>query len=439
MIRAVGVSKSFGAIHALRDVTFDAQRGEVHALVGENGAGKSTLIKILTGALEPDVGTVERAGAVAAVYQQPALFGELSVAENIALLTERDSRRWLVDWSLREANARRALARIGAEIDPKRLANTLSLPEQQMVEIAKAVATDARTVVFDEPTASLPEADSARLFDVVAELKAQGRALIYISHRLEELFRIADRVTVLRDGRRIATNAIGEATRASLIGLMAGRDVDTMVPARETKAGEIRLRAPGLEVRAGEIVGLAGLVGAGRTELARRLFAEGAAALVPEDRRRNGVIGPMPVSDNVGLAALKTFLVDRVAERRSAESFRERLSIKCASVDAPVETLSGGNQQKVALARWLATNPGALILDEPTQGVDVGAKAEIYRLIAGLADGGMAVLLISSELPELLGLCDRIAVMRRGAIVATFHRSEAEPSRILEAMLGAAA
>jgi len=439
MILAKEVSKSFGAIRALDRVTFDARPGEVHALVGENGAGKSTLIKILTGALEPDAGTVERTGAVAAVYQHPALFGELSVAENIALLAERGTRRWLVDWGARESNARRALARIGAEIDPKRLASALSLPERQMVEIAKAVATDARTIVFDEPTASLPETDAARLLAVVAELKVRGHAVVYISHRLEELFRIADRVTVLRDGRWIATNAIGETTRAALVDRMAGREVDTVFPTRNRRAGEIRLRAPGIEVRSGEIVGLAGLVGAGRTELARDLFAQGSAALVPEDRRRNGVIGPMPVAGNIGLASLKTFLVDRAAERRTAESYRERLSIKSAGVDAPVETLSGGNQQKVALARWLATSPGALILDEPTQGVDVGAKAEIYRLIAELADGGMAVLLISSELSELLGLCDRIAVMRRGTIVATFGRSEAEPSRLLEAMLGAAA
>ncbi|MCX6596815.1 MAG: sugar ABC transporter ATP-binding protein [Acidobacteria bacterium] len=438
LLQARGITKSFGAVRALRGVDFAATAGEVHALVGENGAGKSTLIKVLTGALEADSGVVERAGSVAAVYQQPALFGELSVTENLALAVERGRVKGLINWRAREARAKELLSLAGAEIDPRRLASTLSLPEQQLVEIAKALGTDARTLIFDEPTASLSQHDAARLFRIIADLKARGTGIVYISHRLEEIFEIADRVTVLRDGESVAERPMAAVTRTDLVTLMAGRELSAPAPPSGKVPGEVVLEARGLKVRKGEIVGLAGLVGAGRTELALELFERGEAALVPEDRRQHGVIGAMTVAENVTLASLRSLMLDFGAEQKSALDYQARLGIKTASVNALVDHLSGGNQQKVALARWLATSPRALVLDEPTQGVDVGAKAEIHRVIRELAGQGMAILVISSELPEVLALSDRIAVMRRGEIVAIRERGQADQHQLLDLMLGEA-
>ena len=439
MLKAQGITKSFGPVRALRGVDFTANAGEVHALVGENGAGKSTLIKVLTGAIEADTGQVERDGAVAAVYQQPALFGELSVAENIALAVERGRVKGRIDWRQRHAQATELLERAGASIDPRRLASTLSLPEQQLVEIAKALGAQARTLIFDEPTASLSQHDAERLFAIMADLKEHGTAIVYISHRMDEIFRTADRVTVLRDGESVAAREMAGVTRADLVALMAGRELSQIYPQHSAPMGEVVLEAEGLRVRAGEIVGLAGLVGAGRTEFALRLFERGEAALVPEDRRQHGVIGPMAVAENVTLASLRGTMVDFADEQKVAEEYRRRLGIKTPSVKAAVETLSGGNQQKVALARWLATSPQALVLDEPTQGVDVAAKAEIHRLMVELAGQGMAILMISSELPEVLGMSDRIAVMRQGKITAVLKREEADQQRVLALMLGEAA
>ncbi|QEL14981.1 sugar ABC transporter ATP-binding protein [Limnoglobus roseus] len=490
LLKLTDVSKAFGGVRALRAVSFDLLPGEVHALVGENGAGKSTLIKIVTGAHRPDGGTLEIGGrlvtdhdplaargwGVAVVYQQPALFPDLTVAENIAIALEPPGPWRRVRWNARRARARELLACVGARIDPDADARTLTMPEQQLVEIAKAVGTDAKVVVMDEPTASLSDREVETLFRVVRDLTARGVGVVYVSHRLDELPRIADRVTALRDGELVGTRAVAETTRADLIRMMVGRELGAVFPKVEATPGRVVLearnlacRAAGvsavsLSVRAGEILGLAGLVGAGRTELAGVLFGLTPAdageilldgkpvrigspaaavalgiAYVPEDRRRYGVILDLPVAANVTLAVLRRvsdrgFLNFR-RERGLAEDFARTLGVKVPSVEEPAGTLSGGNQQKVALARWLATDPRVIILDEPTQGVDIGAKAEIHRLIGDLAAKGLAVVLISSELPEVLAMSDRIAVMHGGTVTGVLARSEATQERVLELAL----
>lgn len=442
-------------MQALRGVDFSIAAGEVHALVGENGAGKSTLVKILTGAVVPDSGEIHvresvyasltplmaKALGISIVYQQPSLFGELTVAENIALGLEGASVKWRIDWPARYRRAQELLDRVGASIDCKRTAASLSLPEQQLVEIAKALGADAQVLILDEPTASLSEVDAQHLFTLLRKLRAEGRAIVYISHRLEEVFSLADRVTVLRDGQTVCTRSLAELTKPELVSLMAGRELSQVFPKRVVPIGEGRATVAGLELRAGEIVGLAGLVGVGRTELAQKFFFEsdGGVAYLPEDRRRHGVIPEMSVAENMTLASLRGWMLDFREETEMAERFRERLLLKTHSVSSAVSTLSGGNQQKVAIARWLATSPRVLILDEPTQGVDVGAKAEIHRLMVDLAEQGMAILMISSELPEILGMSDRIAVMRSGEIVGVVDRVDATQDKLLAMMLGEAA
>ncbi len=439
-------------MQALKGVDFSLEAGEVHALVGENGAGKSTLVKILTGAVTADAGTITVGGqqypaltpslakelGIGIVYQQPSVFGELTITENIALGVEGASVKGKIDWDSRKQRAEELLQSVGASIDCNRLASSLSLPEQQLVEIAKALGTDAKVLILDEPTASLSEVDAQHLFTLVRRLRAEGRSIIYISHRLEELFEIADRVTVLRDGQTITTQPICDLSRQELVRLMAGRELSQVFPKRGVPIGEKRITIAGIDLHAGEIVGMAGLVGAGRTELAQDVFFESSSevAYLPEDRRKHGVIPEMSVSANITLASLQRFFLDFDAERQIAEAFREKLLLKTHSVESPVSTLSGGNQQKVAIARWLATGPGVLILDEPTQGVDVGAKSEIHRLMCDLAEQGMAILMISSELPEILGMSDRIAVMRQNRIVGIVDRADATQDKILSLMLG---
>src|SRR5215813_1597407 len=526
LLKVDSISKSFGAVQALKGVSFDLRAGEVHALVGENGAGKSTLIKIITGALQPDwldSGSLSINGrqvienspslakrlGVAAIYQQPALFPDLSVAENLALGLERGGLWRRVNWRERNARARELLSRIGARIDPQTPAGALTMPEQQLVEIARALGASpeasqeasqgvgAKILIMDEPTASLTDRETEHLFKVIAELRAQGVGVIYISHRLEELFEVADRVTVLRDGETVTTRAMNEVDKAELIRLMVGRELSAVFPKREVNIGETVLeirnlssRAAGihninLSVRAGEILGLTGLVGAGRTELARALFGllpsdggsvflrhppndershrsyesyksydelnevtidsparaiELGVAYVPEDRRRHGAILEMPIAANLTLAILdrisKLKFLDFKSEKKIAVDFAARLSVKTPATFAPAGALSGGNQQKVALARWLVTDPQVLILDEPTQGIDVGAKSEIHRLMLKLAEAGMAIIMISSELPEILGMSDRIAVMRGGTVVGVMERSEATQQSVIELALG---
>jgi rhamnose transport system ATP-binding protein len=479
VLRARDISKSFAGVQALQSVSFELLAGEVHALIGENGAGKSTLIKVMTGAVAADSGSLEIAGhtvahnspaaaralGVAAVYQQPSLFPNLTVAENIALSLESGGLWRRVDWSRRSAHARELLARAGSEIRPERLVGSLSMPEQQIVEIAKAIGANARVLILDEPTASLTEPEVASLFRVIAKLRTEGVGIIYISHRLEEISAIADRVTVLRDGRSIATRPLAEVDRAELIRLMVGREVAAIFPKREVPIGEVVLEAGGIAVRRGEILGLAGLVGSGRTEFAEALFgirpnAAGEILLrgkavrigcpddairlgigyVPEDRRQHGVVLEMPIAANACLANLgavsRRGMIDAGLERDLARNYVKRLRIKTHSLYAEAGSLSGGNQQKVALARWLAIEPTVLILDEPTQGVDVGSKSEIHRIMVDLAEQGVAIIMISSELPEILGMSDRIAVMHAGRVAGTLSRREATQQRILSLALG---
>ncbi|HXG47531.1 MAG TPA: sugar ABC transporter ATP-binding protein [Methylomirabilota bacterium] len=507
LLRLMGITKSFGAVAALRGVSFDLHAGEVHALLGENGAGKSTLIKVITGAHAPDQGTIELNGrlvhhltpakahrlGIACIYQQPALFPDLTVAENIALrlMPPRPFRR--VRWREHRVEAGRLLARIGADVNVEAEVRSLSMPEQQLVEIACALGAGARIVIMDEPTASLTHREVDLLFGVIRELRRMGVGTIYISHRLDEIFALADRVTVLRDGQSVGCRSVqqepgpGEAvaaparppvslTESELIHMMVGREISVIYPPAEGTPGEVvlELRDVGsvaagvcginLEVRRGQVVGLAGLVGAGRTELARVIFGltpadtgeirlagrpvtirsprdavEHGIAYVPEDRRRHGVILELPVAANVTLALHERLFprawLRRKAERELTLRYLRELGIKAEGTQAPVGSLSGGNQQKVALARWLATEPRVLILDEPTQGVDIGAKSEIHHLIRRLARDGMAVLMISSDLPEIVGMADEIAVMRGGTIVARLPGGS-EAAAVMAAALG---
>jgi rhamnose transport system ATP-binding protein len=494
LIDVQNVSKSFGGTRALTEVSLQVEPGEVHALCGENGAGKSTLIKIITGAHQPDSGTIRfngrvvqrldpglsRAMGIAAIYQQPALFPDLTVAENIGLRLERGGPWRVLRWGERRRRARALLDRVGANIPVDEPVRHLTMPQQQLVEIASALGGEAKVLILDEPTASLSDREVENLFRVIRELRAEGVGMIYISHRMEELSQIADRATVLRDGRYVTTRPMQGLTRSELIRLMVGRELSTVFPKVDVPVGEVVLetryvtcRSSGvndvsLSVRKGEILGLAGLMGAGRTELAGVLFGLTPAdageillkgqrvvvdkparavdlgiAYVPEDRRRHGVVLEMPVSANATLAILRRIsnagLLDFAREREIASSFVQRFGIKTASLESPVGTLSGGNQQKVALARWLATEPSVLILDEPTQGVDVGAKSEIHRLMGELARRGLAIIMISSELPEVLGMSDRIAVMHAGRIVGVLGRAEATQEKVLELALGNAA
>ena len=482
--------KSFGGARALRGVDLDLHAGEVHALLGENGAGKSTLIKIVTGAHRPDSGTITVLGTkheglspatahrlgIACIYQQPALFPDLTIAENIALRLESVRAFRRIDWMRRQTHATELLQRVGANLSPAREIRSLSMPEQQLVEIACALGAGARIVIMDEPTASLTQKEQYLLFAVVRELRRAGVGVIYISHRLEEIFALADRVTVLRDGESVGTCRVGEISESTLIRMMVGREMNQIYPPRAASiqapalaVRDIECRATGVsgvtfEVRCGEVFGLAGLVGAGRTELARILFGITPAdsgeiqlfgqtisvrtpqdavrhgiAYVPEDRRRHGVILEMPVEENVTMAVHPTLFPQGwlrfQAERDLARNFIHDLAVKCTGPDAPAASLSGGNQQKVSLARWLATRPKVLILDEPTQGVDVGAKSEIHKIVRQLAQEGLAVLLISSDLPEVIGMSDRIGVMRGGNLTAVLEGG-AEADAVMGAAMG---
>ncbi len=491
LLEAKSISKSFTGVRALKNVSFDLLEGEVHALIGENGAGKSTLIKVITGAIQSDSGTLEVRGGlvsrndpavsrslgIAAIYQQPSLFPHLTVAENIALALENGGVWRKVDWSERNRRAQELIERVGGWIRPERLGATLSMPEQQLVEIAKAIGADAKILIMDEPTASLTDREVDSLFSIIGMLRSHGAGIIYISHRLEEISAIADRVTVLRDGETVGTRRTDEVDKASLIGMMVGREISAVFPKRDVPIGETaielrsvcnrasRLRDISFFVRRGEILGVAGLVGSGRTELAETIFGlnpahsgeiliSGAVAritspayaiqqgigYVPEDRRRHGVILDLAIAANTSLANLKIVsshgLVDRNKEAGLASRYLQQLRIKAPSVYTETGALSGGNQQKVALSRWLAINPKILILDEPTQGIDVGSKSEIHSLMMDLAERGLAIIMISSELPEILGMSDRIAVMHQGTIAGVLSREEATQQKILALALG---
>jgi rhamnose transport system ATP-binding protein len=490
LLRASQLTKSFGAVRALRNVTFELEAGEVHALLGENGAGKSTLIKVVTGAHAPDSGSLEVKGAridhftpreahrrgIACIYQQPALFPDLTVAENIALRLENPRAWHFVRRRSQSERAAELLRRIGANLSPDREIRDLSMPEQQLVEIACAIGSGAGIVIMDEPTASLTQKEQHLLFSVVRELRMSNVGVIYISHRLEEIFALADRVTVLRDGATVGTNRVDEMNEAGLISMMIGREVSSIYPPRLAEPGDIILSLRALsctrggihnvsfDVRSGGIVGLAGLVGAGRTELARVLFgitpADGGQivlnhelitigspqeaialgiAYVPEDRRRHGVILDMEISSNTSMAIHRRLFprgwLRDSAEEELALNFISKLGIKTPGTSAVGGNLSGGNQQKVSISRWLATKPKVLILDEPTQGVDVGAKSEIHKIIRQLAAEGLAVIMISSDLPEIMGMSDRIVVMKKGTVAATLDGAS-DSHTVMAAALG---
>ncbi len=483
-----GVVKSFPGVRALRGVSFDVAAGEIHALVGENGAGKSTLIKVLGGAVVPDAGEVlldgrrlgtgdplaaARAG-IRVIWQELSLVPGLTVAENLWLGRERGG-WWLSRREMTE-RAQRALDDLGAGISAAATTGTLSVAQQQLVEIARAMLDDergaaARVLVLDEPTSSLPGADAARLLARVKALAARGVGIIYISHRLEEVFEIADRITVLRDGEVTGTTAARDIDRRGLVRLMVGRDLADEFPARRRSAGDVVLEAAGLSapprfahadivVRRGEIVGLTGLVGAGRTSVGLALSGalraagrirlggrdvafrsprealDAGVALIPEDRKAEGIFPLLGVRENTTISSLARFvrlgLIDSAGERTAAEGAIRDFAVRCAGLGQPAGTLSGGNQQKLLLARALLEERRVVILDEPTRGVDVGAKSEIYGLIARLTERGLGVLMISSELPELLGMADRIVVMREGRTVGEVARADATEVRIME-------
>jgi rhamnose transport system ATP-binding protein len=483
------VSKQFGPTLALDDVSLELRRGEIHALLGENGAGKSTLIKIMTGVQHQDGGEIRIDGApvrvtsaqdaqrlgVAAIYQEPMIFPDLSVAENI-FIGHRD-RGKIVDRRRMEREAREVLARLDVGLDVAEPARGLTLAEQQTVEIAKAISLDVRVLIMDEPTASLSAHEVQRLFRIVHTLRQQGVAILFISHRMEEVFEIADRVTILRDGRWISTTPRAELTPATAISRMVGREVRELFRRERREPGAVRLSVRGLrregafqdvsfDLRAGEVLGFAGLVGARRTDVGLALFgiapADGGQieldgtpvsvssprdamargiAYSTEDRRQLGLVMPLSIAANVSLPSLPRFLtpagmVRRAEERATAEAFRQRLSIRAPSVETPVSSLSGGNQQKVVISKWLETNPKVMILDEPTRGIDVGAKVEVHQLIDDLAARGMAIILISSDLPEVLAMSDRILVMREGRQMAIFDHHEASQERVLSAAMG---
>jgi len=494
LLEVSGISKSFGPVKVLKEISFDVRPGEVHALLGENGAGKSTLIKIVAGVINADEGEVRLDGkavrfsspreaaahGIATVYQELLLFPDLSVAENIYLGHAPKTKWGTLDWNAMRAGARALLDSLDSpDLDVDTTVGKLSVANRQRVEIAKALSQDAKLVIMDEPTAALADADARRLMDVVKRLRDRGVGIIYVSHRLPEIFALADRVTVLRDGAYVGTKPIGEVTEGDLVSMMVGRAIDHLFPKVDTTPGETILEVKNLTyrntvndisltVRAGEIVGIAGLIGSGRTELALTIFGITPAtsgeilidgkpvtisspddarrlkiAYVPEDRGSQGLIRPQTVRENVSLAILdriaRAFVVDRRKESALAKDAIERFGIRTRGPEQRVKQLSGGNQQKVVLAKWIATEPRVLIMDEPTRGIDVGAKAEIHALMSRLAGQGLAVLMISSELPEVLGMSDRVLVMRGGRIVAQFDRKDATPDAVGAAMTAAKA
>ena len=479
------VSKSFPGVHALKHVAFDVERGSIHAIMGENGAGKSTLMQIVAGAQPPTSGEIlfegkpihftnpaeAQAQGIVIVYQELNLAPNLSVAENIFLGCEPRVGGMFVNRARLARDARRAMAELGVEIDPGTIVSTLSVAQQQLIEIAKSLVRRPRLLILDEPTSSLSEADSAILFRVIHRLQSQGVTMLYISHRLPEVFAMCDTVTILRDGTHVKTLRTKSTTDEEIVKLMVGRDLlafhrhepphDTRETVKVTSLNRKgRYENISFSIRSGEIVGMAGLIGAGRSDVALGLFGAihpdngqvllngtqvrfaspkeavaAGVALVPEDRKSLGLEINAGVGDNVSVAALRSLarwsFVDRKRERRLVGGFIAKLQVKTSSFEKKVGLLSGGNQQKVLLAKWLATNPQFLIVDEPTRGVDVGTKAEIYQLLDELAGAGLAILVISSDLPEVLALSDRILVMRAGRVTGELSRAEATEERIM--------
>jgi ribose transport system ATP-binding protein len=494
------IAKSFPGVRALDGVSFNLLAGEVHALLGENGAGKSTLVKIICGIYKPDAGTIlirgepveitgpthAQALGISPVHQELHLEPYLTVAENIFLGRQPVGRFGMIDFGRMNREAAALLKRLGADLDPESTVESLSVAQRQIIAIARAASTTAQIVIFDEPTSSLTERETKLLFDMIGRLRDEGLGVIYISHRMEEIFRLCNRVTVLRDGRYVATKSVAKTDMRDLIGMMIGRDISDLFRKSPAPIGktvlEVRnlskrgmLRDISFSVRRGEIVGVAGLVGAGRTELARAIFGDLAIdsgqitvdgkrvppghsprrailagiGLVPEDRKEQGLVTGLTVRQNISMPMLKALsrlnMLSLRREQKLAESYVRRLAIKTPTIEQKATFLSGGNQQRVVIAKWLATQPKLLIVDEPTRGIDVGAKSEIHALLCDLAREGMAIMMISSDLPEVLAMSDRVLVMRKGRIAADLSASEATQEVIMhyatgqEASLAAAA
>ncbi len=483
-------AKSYGAVHALRHGTLSLRSGEVRALVGENGAGKSTLVKLLGGVVRLDDGrmlvdgepvdfhspTDARDAGIAVIYQEPTLFPDLSVAENVVMGRHPLGALRRIERGAMHREVQDLLDRLGVRLDAERPVRGLSIADQQIVEIAKALSFDARVLIMDEPTAALSGPEVERLFGVVRTLRDRGAAVLFISHRLEEVFGLCETVTVMRDGAVVHDAATADMTADEVVRRMVGRELSALFPKEDAAIGEVvlsvqRLTREGVftdvsfDVRAGEIVALAGLVGAGRSEVARAIFgidradaghvevagrrlptARPTAAMragigfVPEDRRQQGLVMDLSIARNATLTRMRALarggLIRAGAERRLATEWARRLQLKFHRLEDPVATLSGGNQQKVVLAKWLATEPKVLIVDEPTRGIDVGTKAEVHRLLSELAGRGVAVLMISSELPEVLGMADRVLVMHEGRLTGELSRDEADEERVMRAATG---
>jgi ribose transport system ATP-binding protein len=486
LLQLDGITKRFVSVAALQDVSFELRRGEVHAVCGENGAGKSTLMKVITGQLQPDAGTMiyqgrparfgspreAQAAGIAMIHQELNLVPHLSVAENLYLARE-PRRGWFVDRVALRANAARCLARLGVGVDPGTRVGTLSVAERQMVEIAKALSIDAAVVIMDEPTSSLTTAETARLFEVIRDLKRAGVGVIYISHRLDEMAQIVDRVTVLRDGRQVGTHALADTTIDDVVVRMVGRSLDDKFPPRTSvPTSDVVMAVDGLsrkgafadvsfELRRGEILGFAGLLGAGRTEVARAIFGADPVdagrvrlaggplrirsprdairhgiAYLSEDRKTHGLAIDMTVAHNVTMANLAAVasrlgFLQFAEEDAVARRYVDALAIRTPSTRQRVRLLSGGNQQKVVIAKWLFRDSRVLLFDEPTRGIDVGAKYAIYRLLDQLAARGIGVVLISSELPEILGMTDRVAVFHAGRIAAVLDTRQTSQEEIM--------
>ncbi|WP_170415985.1 sugar ABC transporter ATP-binding protein [Ruegeria atlantica] len=490
LLSLAGITKTFPGVRALSDVSLKLYPGKVTALIGENGAGKSTVVKVLTGIYQPDEGDIRIAGepvrfptpqsaesaGVTAIHQETVLFDELSVAENIFLGHAPKGRFGLIDKSAMTTRASDLLSSIGAKIDPGATLKDLGTANKHLVAIARALSIDASVVIMDEPTAALSQKEIEELYDLVDDLKAQGKAILFISHKFDEIFRIADFYTVYRDGQMVGEGAIEDVSEPELVKMMVGRDVSQIFPDRDHNIGDEVLVVEGYEhptefagigfrLRRGELLGFYGLVGAGRSEFMQALFGitrpsggdiriDGASATirtpadavgngivyVPEDRSKQGAIGALPIFQNVTLPSLsrtsRNGFIRLAEEFKLARKYTERLSLRAASLDTEVGNLSGGNQQKVVIAKWLATQPKVIILDEPTKGIDIGSKAAVHEFMAELAAQGLAVILVSSEIPEIVGMSDRVIVMREGRIAAELDRKDISPESLVSHAAG---
>ena len=485
-----GIVKTFPGVKALSEVKLELFPGEVTALIGENGAGKSTVVKILTGIYQPDGGAIRvddeevrfptaqsaTDAKITAIHQETVLFDELSVAENIFLGHAPTGKFGLIDWAEMTRRAKNILESIGAEIDPGQKLRDLGIANKHLVAISRALSIDARVVIMDEPTAALSHKEIQELYDLVEKLKAQGKAILFISHKFDEIFRIADRYTVFRDGQFVGDGRVSEISEGDLVKMMVGRDVSQIFPKRENRTGETVLHVEGMchptefadigfTLHRGEILGFYGLVGAGRSEFMQALFgitrpsagtveidgapieihapadAVGAGIVyVPEDRGKQGAITALPIFQNITLPSLgrtsKNGFIRLAEEFSLAREYTDRLDLRAASLDTDVGNLSGGNQQKVVIAKWLATQPKVIILDEPTKGIDIGSKAAVHAFMAELAAQGLAVIMVSSEIPEILGMSDRVIVMREGRMVAEVMGDDLTPETLVRHAAG---